>query len=97
MADPGETLIREVRIVNRQGLHARPVMKFVEITTRFTSSVRVDKGADTEQVDGKSPMDLMLLEAPQGTVLRIMASGADAAELLDALEQLISAGFGEEC
>ncbi len=89
-------LVRDVRIVNRQGLHARPVMKFVDLTARFSCEVRVDKGEGTEQVNGRSPMEMMLLEAPQGTALRITAVGEDARELLDALEELINGRFGEE-
>ena len=92
----GDILVREMRIVNRQGLHARPVMKFVDAAGRFGSQVRVDKGEGTEQVDGKSPMEMMLLEAPHGTLLRISAAGEDAAEVLDVLEALIRGGFGEE-
>ncbi|MCK4660346.1 MAG: HPr family phosphocarrier protein [Phycisphaerae bacterium] len=89
-------LIREVPITNRQGLHARPVMKFVDLSAGFTSELRVDKGEGSEQVDGRSPMEMMLLEAPQGTILRIMACGEDASKLLDALEELINTRFGEE-
>ena len=96
MCNQGKTLVRDIRVVNRQGLHARPVMKFVDLAARYKSEVRVDKGEGTEQVDGRSPMEMMLLEAPQGTSLRIMAAGDDAAELLDALEKLIASRFGEE-
>lgn len=96
MEHQGDSVVREFRVVNRQGLHARPVMKFVEISGRFGCSVRVDKGDGTEQVDGKSPMEMMLLEAPCGTVLRITAVGGDASAALDALAELIAGGFGEE-
>ena len=96
MSDRDKMLVREVRVVNRQGLHARPVMKFVDLAARFSSEVRVDKGEGTEQVDGRSPMEMMLLEAPQGTSLRILVAGEDAAELLDALEELIDSRFGED-
>ncbi len=34
---------REVTIVNPQGLHARPVMKFVDLAGRFASAVAVKK------------------------------------------------------
>lgn len=94
VSDQHETLVREIQVVNKQGLHARPVMKFVDLTAKFSSDVRVDKGEGTEQVDGRSPMEMMLLEAPQGTSLRVMARGEDASELLDALEELISNRFG---
>ena len=86
-------LSREVTIVNPQGLHARPVMKFVDLAGRFSSAVSVKKGGDS--VDGKSPMELMLLEAVQGTTLTLVARGADAAAALDALAGLVASGFDE--
>ena len=96
MSDRDTMLVREMRLVNRQGLHARPVMKFVDLAAEFSSELRVDRGEGTEQVDGRSPMEMMLLEASHGTSLRIMAKGKDAPELLDALEALINSRFGEE-
>ena len=96
MSDRDTMLVREMRLVNRQGLHARPVMKFVDLAAQFSSELRVDRGEGTEQVDGRSPMEMMLLEASHGTSLRIMARGKDAPELLDALEELINSRFGEE-
>jgi phosphotransferase system HPr (HPr) family protein len=96
VSDAETVEVRELRIRNRQGLHARPVMKFVDLSARFSAEIRVDKGEGTEQVDGRSPMEMMLLEAPQGTSLRITARGTDAIELLDALEELFNNRFGEE-
>ncbi len=85
----------EAVIVNQQGLHARPVMKFVDIATAYQADIAVDRGEGTEQVDGKSPMHMMLLAAPKGSVLRIMARGADADAATEALVKLINGGFGE--
>ena len=45
---------REVTIVNKQGLHARPVMRFIDIASQYQSTVRVFKGKTS--VDGKSPI-----------------------------------------
>ncbi len=84
-----------IEIVNPQGLHARPVMKFVDLAATFQSGITVDKGDGTEQVDGKSPMHMMLLAAPKGTSLRIMATGDDSELALKALSELIQNGFGE--
>lgn len=85
----------EAAIVNPQGLHARPVMKFVDLAARFQSSITVDRGAGTEAVDGKSPMHMMLLAAPIGSTLRITAEGADADDAASALLELIHRGFDE--
>lgn len=84
----------EVIISNRQGLHARPVMRFVDLAGTFQSSIRVR--ADREEVDGKSPMEMMLLAATQGTPLKIMAQGEDAEAAVAALAGLIQDKFGEE-
>jgi len=84
---------RVVIIPNDQGLHARPVMKFVDIARQFQSRVVVKKG--TCQVDGKNPMEMMLLEATKGTKLELLADGDDADGALGALAALIEGGFGE--
>jgi len=85
---------RDVVIRNRQGLHARPVMQFVDIANEYEAAISVCKGDQT--VDGKSPMEMMLLEATQGTSLRLEAQGLDAAEAVEALTELIERGFDED-
>ena len=85
---------RDVKIVNKLGLHARPSMQFVETAKKFESTIRVSK--EDLAVDGKSIMDMMMLAATAGTILRIQANGHDADAALDALEKLVQSGFGEE-
>jgi len=85
---------RDVAIVNKQGLHARPVMQFVDTASRFTAEVKVQK--NNTVVDGKSPMEMMLLEATQGTRLKLIARGQDASAAVEALAALVERGFGEE-
>ena len=87
-------LQRQVVIQNRQGLHARPVMQFVDLATRFECIVSVRK--DELQVDGKSPMEMMLLEATPGTVLELIAEGSDAEQAIEALVNLVERGFDED-
>ncbi len=91
-----ETPVPELRMVtvpNAQGFHARPVMRFVDTAGQFQAEIRVRKGRQI--VDGKNPMDMMLLEATQGTQLEISAEGLDAAFAVDALVKLVESGFGE--
>jgi phosphocarrier protein len=85
---------RQVTIQNKLGLHARPAMQFVDVANQYQSGIKVCKGDQT--VDGKSIMQMMMLAATAGTVLKIVAEGGDATKALDALEQLINARFGEE-
>lgn len=84
---------REARIVNPLGMHARPAAEFVKTANRFRSQVSVRRGDLT--VNGKSIMGMMMLAAERGSTLVIAASGEDAAEALDALCELVAAGFNE--
>jgi phosphocarrier protein len=85
---------REIEIVNKLGLHARPCSKFVKLAGTFGSEVWVTKDGDT--VNGKSIMGLMMLAAGIGSKMTITCEGSDAAEALDAIEKLILSKFDED-
>jgi phosphocarrier protein len=84
---------RAARIVNPLGMHARPAAEFVKTANRFRSQVSVRRGDLT--VNGKSIMGMMMLAAERGATLLIAADGEDSAEALDALCELVAAGFNE--
>ena len=86
--------VRDVEIVNRQGIHARPATQFVLTAKKFPCRITVH--VDKKAVDGKSIMEMMLLAAMPGTVLRIEAKGDQAEACLDALAELIRAKFHED-
>ena len=86
-----DTLKRFVRVVNQRGLHARASRKFVLTCQRFQSEIWVSFGGLV--VCGTSIMGLMMLDAKLGDVLQFLASGPDAEEALDELEQLVAGGF----
>lgn len=89
--------VRDVPVPNREGLHARPVMRFVELASRFQAKVSVTNlTRNRETVDGKSPMQMMLLDASQNHVLRIEACGVDAVSMVEALAGLVASGFDPE-
>ena len=85
---------KEIPIVNRLGLHARPAAMFVRIASRYRSEIWVAK--EGEEVNGKSIMGLMMLAAGQGSKLRIRCEGPDADKALEELEDLIKAKFNED-
>ena len=87
------TVEREVTIINKYGLHARPAMQFVERANQYTSKIEVSNGV--LNVDAKSIMSVMRLAATEGTMLRIIADGEDAADAVDSLAALVADGFGE--
>jgi phosphotransferase system HPr (HPr) family protein len=45
--------------------------------------------------DGRSPMEMLMLVATQGSKVRVVADGADAEQLLDELIRLVESGFAE--
>jgi phosphotransferase system HPr (HPr) family protein len=84
----GEPLRSKVMIENTLGLHIRPMRGFVELASKFQSTVHVTK-AGVERVDGKSALGLLSLGAEQGTELTLEVSGPDQQEALDALVAFI--------
>jgi phosphocarrier protein len=93
-ADRGEKLEKDVMIVNRLGMHARPAAMFVRAASRYRCEVWVEK--ENERINGKSIMGLMMLAAGQGSKLRICCEGPDADKALQEIEDLIAAKFNED-
>lgn len=84
---------RNVRIVNKLGIHARPAAEIVKTAARFKSNITIVR--DEMEVNGKSIMGVMMLAAECGATILIRAEGEDADAALDALSAVIAAGFGE--
>ena len=84
-----------VRIKNKQGLHARPVSRFVQVVASFKASATV-RGPDGTVADGASIFSMMTLAAGPGTELVLETAGEEEQALLSALIKLVGEGFGEE-
>ncbi|ROP66179.1 dihydroxyacetone kinase phosphoryl donor subunit DhaM [Curtobacterium sp. ZW137] len=78
-----------VELVNETGLHARPAAEFVKTAAKYDAAVRVNG------VDAKSLLGIMALALPKGATVTIEASGDDAQDAVDALDELVRSGFGE--
>ena len=89
-----QKIVKEIPVINRLGLHARPAAMFVRIASRYRCEVWVSK--EGEEVNGKSIMGLMMLAAGQGSKLQIRCEGADADKAMEELEELIKSRFNEE-
>jgi len=87
-------LHRSLKLVNAQGLHARPISRIIEITRRHQASVTIRCGSQT--ANGRKMLEMLALAAPMGSSLEVEADGADAEELLAELADLVAARFGEE-
>jgi phosphocarrier protein HPr len=90
----GRILVRQLKIINQLGLHARPAALFVKTASRFESDITVEKDGNT--VSGKSIMGLMTLEAGFGVVMTVTAEGVDAEESLNELQHLVDSKFFED-
>ncbi len=85
---------RELEIKNKLGLHARAAAKFVRCSGQFSCQVTIRRG--DMRVDGKSIMGVLLLAAPQGSALEVVADGDDEEAAIAALAELVDAKFGED-
>ena len=86
--------VREMRIVNRKGLHARATAKFVQCVERFDAQIKVTRCGET--VGGDSIMGILTLGAGLCSTISVAARGVQAHEALDALDALVAARFGED-
>lgn len=89
----GMKLERQTEVINRLGLHARASAKLVKSAGRYTSSIQI--GTDSETVDGKSIMGLMMLAATQGTTVTITIEGEDAESAMHDIVSLFENRFDE--
>ncbi|MCE0523538.1 MAG: HPr family phosphocarrier protein [Methylacidiphilales bacterium] len=92
--ESGASIVKDIVVGNKLGLHARPAAMFVRVANRFSSDIQVEK--DGEEINGKSIMGLMLLAAGCGSRLKVTITGDDAHEMIKAIEELIARKFDEE-
>ncbi len=85
---------RELEIVNRLGLHARAAAKLVHTANRFRSHITLTR--DSEEVDAKSILGILLLAAAQGTTVVLRCDGEDESEALEAISTLVRGRFEEQ-
>ena len=85
---------KEFIVKIKLGLHARPAAMFVQLTTRFSSSVKVIR--NEQEVDGKSIMGLMMLAAEKGSTLKIVIDGNDEQQLMKEIANLFESRFDED-
>ncbi|MBM4194571.1 MAG: HPr family phosphocarrier protein [Gemmatimonadetes bacterium] len=85
---------RDIPVVNRAGIHARPSSEIVKTAAKFTSAITIShEGLDA---NAKSIMGVMMLAAPCGSTVRVKADGGDAEAAVDALAALFASRFAED-
>jgi len=93
-ANDDGAMSKELTVVNKLGIHARPAAMFVKTANRFSCDIFVEK--DGEKVNGKSIMGLMMLAAGPGSKLQVHAEGQDASAAINEIEELLKRKFDED-
>jgi len=86
-----EGYVLRVRVLNEQGLHARPAARLAQEAQKFDCDIRLVHGG--EEVDAKSILDILTLAAGQGSELELRAKGPEARDALAHLGSLIRNRF----
>jgi phosphocarrier protein HPr len=86
-------LQKEAQIINKLGLHARASAKLTQLASSFKCEVMLSR--NNRRVNAKSIMGVMMLAAAKGTTIGIETDGADEAEAMQAILNLINDYFGE--
>jgi phosphocarrier protein HPr len=79
---------REVRIINKLGLHARPAAQFVKRVRSFRSEICVVKSG--KRYSAASLIDILRANLDCGSTAILEAHGVDADDALDELEELLA-------
>jgi len=86
-------LIKNLKIVNELGLHARAAARVVELTGQYRSKLFFKKG--DHEVDGSSILSILTLACPRGSEIQARIVGEDAEELMEKLGELFQKRFDE--
>jgi phosphocarrier protein len=84
---------QNITIINKLGLHARAASKLVNCASQFESDVFI--GRNSNRVNAKSIMGVMMLAASKGVELELEIDGNDEQACQQALVELINNRFGE--
>ena len=82
---------------NPHGLHARPAARFVQTAASFKAEVQVSNlSSGKGPVSARSLNSLATLGALHGHRIQVNASGPEAGQALQALQNLVESNFGED-
>ena len=84
---------QEITVNNVVGLHARAATFFIQKANEFKCGIWVEK--DERRVNAKSLLGVLSLGIAQGSVITIIADGADEKQAIAALQELADNNFGE--
>lgn len=81
-----------VKLLNDEGLHARPAAIFVKTASKLSSDISIVYNGVS--VNGKSIIGIMSLGAFNGEEITIQATGSDEEVAVKTLSKLVENNFG---
>jgi phosphocarrier protein HPr len=85
---------KQVVVLNRAGIHARPAALIVQTAGKFKSKIFFRNS--NEEINAKSIMGIITLGAAYKTEITISADGEDEVEAVETLSRLFENRFEEE-
>lgn len=79
--------IINIKIINKHGLHARPAVKFVQLTSKFSSQIQICKYDNC--ADAKNILKVLSLGIDYGDTITLKIDGNDEDEALKDLIHLL--------
>ena len=91
MSDGRNVFRTRVRVLTREGLHARPASQIADMLSRHNA--RLTLGKEGEEADCSSVLDLLVLAAGFDSELELLAEGPDAREAMDEVSGFFARKF----
>ena len=86
-----KTIMLEVVVHNKDGLHVRPSMLIAEVASGFSSDIYLT--CDGIRTPAKTGMEILLLRAVAGATVVVEACGTDAEAAIQAMKEVIEREF----
>ncbi|MEM4912581.1 MAG: HPr family phosphocarrier protein [Desulfurococcaceae archaeon] len=84
----------EVKLLNKSGLHARPAVRFVQLASKFKSTIEVCK--HEKCVNAKNILQILSLGVDFGDVIMLKVNGDDEDQAYNELLNLLIKVLPEE-
>ncbi|MBZ0166613.1 MAG: HPr family phosphocarrier protein [Candidatus Omnitrophica bacterium] len=85
---------KDLIVKNKKGLHVRVASELVRVASQYAADVVIYK--DGREINGKSIMSVLTLEATYDSAITLVIDGPDAEEAMPLLEKLLVGGEEDE-
>ena len=89
-----QTITKQVRVINKLGLHTRPATLIVHLLQQCKSEVTFTHKKET--INARSILNILMLAAPKNALIAITVKGDDAEKTMERLVESFNSRFGED-